>query len=194
MEHVPVLCALVGVVCLGARMRPLALVVALIGVAWVVLWEDAGHGTLKERFGPGRPRRRPPPAAREHEEWPLLTEGYEASGPIGPPQPRPDDDAPPAAPTEPVLDAAAADPIPPDAEGEFVAMHTVIGLPRYRRVGGSLPVGAALPSPNLHALGSARLPAVEAMGRNRRTRVVGVPSQSQYRSTTGSASVFAHLR
>lgn len=77
--------------------------------------------------------------------------------------------------------------------GEYMDMHSEIGLPRYRLGKAS---GGAVTSPNLHELDRQRLPAAlaEKAGRNRLHRVVGIPTNSQYRSTTGQNSSFAHLR
>lgn len=95
--------------------------------------------------------------------------------------------------------------MPEEWNGEFVAVHTMVGVPRYRRGPGMMSVATAtdatvtsrapvVVSPDLHVLNRERLPISAAQGRNRRVRVVGVPTRSAFRSTTGGTSSFAHLR
>jgi hypothetical protein len=185
-QEVPILCALVAIVFLAGDRRTGALMAALCGVAWVI---------VMDRPARGRPGRRRVAFHRRRWSSPPPPEGMTPTLTSTIPDPPPPAEEPSPSPPPPVVE----DTCQQDWNGEFVAIHTAVGVPRYRRGPGmTLPPGdddgAPIVSPDLHVLNRERLPAVVAQGRNRRTRVVGIPTRSSYRSTTGGTSSFGHLR
>lgn len=182
-QEVPILCALVAIVFLAGDRRTGALMAALCGVAWVIV--------MDRRSARGRPGRRR--VAFHRRRW----SSPPPEGMTTPTLPSPSIPDPPPAAEEPPPPPVVEDTCQQDWNGEFVAMHTAVGVPRYARRGPGMtlpPDGAPIVSPDLHVLNRERLPAVVAQGRNRRARVVGIPTRSSYRSTTGGTSSFGHLR
>lgn len=216
---VPVGCALVAIALLAHRMRRCALVVALLGLLWLVLRDPQwlAEWFLEGRDGRRRRRRTPSPCSRTLEGFtadeaaPAATAAVGTAADAAPPPPvvaAAPQQQPMAAAPEPVTtttepstepEAAPAAPMVVDACGEYVAEHTVVGLPRLKRRRQSTTEGGGgwdegpITSPDLQVLDRQRLP-LAATGRNRLKRIVGVPTMSQYRDGTGQASSFAHLR
>lgn len=188
-HRLPLLCALLGIVFLGARLRHIALAVALLGIAWILTDDDDATTTRCERRRrrvdtaegfdapvPPQPQQQlpePPPAVDEVEDEEM-----------GPPSPLPAD--------EPAV-VAAPTPAPSrqvSMSGEIVEQH-FSGVSRNGRA------TTVVQSPDLQVLDRGRLPVAmlpTTVQARRLKRVQGTPTNSNYRSTTGQTSSFAHLR
>ena len=197
MDSVPVLCALLGVVFVAARLRHLSLVLALVGIAWMIMASPDHSPPAPPRHG----RRRyppPPPPPRRPTAFPFW-EGYEA--------PKAEAEAKPAE----AEASKAEEPKTSEEEEEgdeeeggrdppFVALTngrryvTSSGEIEDTHVVGRRPRRPQVQSPDMQALCHERLAPKPPSARKRLRRVAGVPSSSDYRSTTGQTSSYAHLR
>lgn len=198
MVNLPQLCALMGVVLLGARLRHMALAVGLLGITWIILEQhdtrhrDALWPVVAHHHRPRRRLRSPPPPPCT-----VVEEGYDEEEP--PPEPpRPQE------PPEGEEDVAALPPVPPPTpppatrqvslSGEIVDQYS--GR-RPRPPGSRAPTtpGLVVSSPDLQVLDRQRLPvaSLPQAQRRRLSRVEGTPTHSAYRNNANVSS-FAHLR
>lgn len=207
MEHIPLLCALAGIVFLGSRMQHLATIAGMVGLVTMVYLVQHQQEEMQARERRPRSNKCPCHACRKFQQQHFrpTTEFMDEEGTTMSmdEEGTTKSEEPPKSrelivPPEPVAseeDAEEEEEIPAATGGSntdgwgdaFVAEHTTVGYPRKPGRGANKPIG----SPNLQLLDRQRLPiAVAGVGsRQQRLRRVGLKT-GPYRSTTGQTSSF----